>query len=544
LNIIFTWYAAVVASVIVTFPLMYKTAQAAFEQIDPNLIRAAKTFGASELQIFWQITLPLAFRGILAGTMLAFARGLGEFGATLMLAGNIPQQTTTMPIAIYAAVEAGANQEAWLWTAMILIISFSAIAIAQIFVNRRESRLGIINNINNINNINIIKNEFKDRNDLNHHRLVIDIEKELCDFSLQVCLHGNSFDDLDDDRYIAVLGASGAGKSIFLRCLAGMEKPDRGIIKINGKILFDSKTGIDLASGDRSIGFLFQNYALFPHLTAAQNIAFGLTQKLDRLDRSKIRQKVLEQLQAIGLQQQGDHYPHQLSGGQQQRVALARALISQPAILLLDEPFSALDTHLRSQMERELISVLRNYQGITLLVTHNIDEAYRICQNLLILDHGKMIGYGKKEAIVERPPNLETAKLTGCKNFSRIRRSPDFVEAIDWNCNLQIYDHEFDHSSNSANQSATHLGLRAHHIAISGHDQAIGDIRVNTFDGWLVRKTETPHRVTLYLKLNSPPNHDWDYHLQAEIFTEKWTAIASYPLPWSINLPASQLFLI
>ena len=124
LNIIFTWYAGVVASVVVTFPLMYKTAQGAFEQVDGNLLRAAKTLGANELQVFWQIALPLAFPGILAGAMLAFARGLGEFGATLMLAGNIPNQTTTIPLAIYAAVEAGATQEAWLWTVVILSIYF------------------------------------------------------------------------------------------------------------------------------------------------------------------------------------------------------------------------------------------------------------------------------------------------------------------------------------------------------------------------------------------------------------------------------------
>ena len=141
-NIIFTWYAGVVAAVVVTFPLMYKTAQGAFEQVDKNLLGAAKTLGASELQVFWQIALPLALPGVLAGALLAFARGLGEFGATLMLAGNIPQQTTTIPLAIYAAVEAGANQEAWLWTGIILSMSFSAIATAHLWSNKREQGRG------------------------------------------------------------------------------------------------------------------------------------------------------------------------------------------------------------------------------------------------------------------------------------------------------------------------------------------------------------------------------------------------------------------
>src|ERR687885_1306711 len=126
-TIVFTWYAAVIAATAVAFPLMYKTALGAFEQIDANLLRVARTLGASEWTIFWRITLPLAMPGILAGTTLAFARALGEFGATLMLAGNIPGQTQTIPMAIYFAVEAGAMNEAWVWVLVILGISLSGI---------------------------------------------------------------------------------------------------------------------------------------------------------------------------------------------------------------------------------------------------------------------------------------------------------------------------------------------------------------------------------------------------------------------------------
>src|ERR687885_766945 len=126
-SIVFTWYAAVITATVVAFPLMYKTALGAFEQIDANLLRVARTLGASEVTIFWRITLPLAMPGILAGTTLAFARALGEFGATLMLAGNIPGQTQTIPMAIYFAVEAGAMNEAWVWVLVILGISLSGI---------------------------------------------------------------------------------------------------------------------------------------------------------------------------------------------------------------------------------------------------------------------------------------------------------------------------------------------------------------------------------------------------------------------------------
>jgi len=529
-NIIFTWYAGVVASIVVTFPLMYKTAQGAFEQVDGNLLQAAKTLGASDLRVFWQIALPLAFPGILAGTMLAFARGLGEFGATLMLAGNIPKQTTTIPLAIYAAVEAGETHEAWLWTAVILSISCSAIAFANLWSNKRETKnekrkskkqkiqspitnhqLPITNYQSSITNL--------------QKGLFINITKQLPEFDLQIALHCV-------DQSIGILGASGTGKSMLLKCIAGMGTPSSGRIVVNGKVLFDSTKNINLPSRDRHIGFLFQNYALFPHLTVAQNIAFGLPKELPSL---QIKQKISEQLHSIELQGFGDRYPHQLSGGQQQRVALARALVSQPEILLLDEPFSALDTHLRSQMERELISVLSNYQGLTLFVTHNIEEAYRICTNLLILDHGQVMRYGKKSDVLENPLNLETARLTGCKNFSRINLiSPHHVEAINWECNLQVnYD---------APNQTTHIGIRAHHITFL--ENSVKSDLPNTIPCWLVRTTETPHRMTLYIKLNTPPDHDWDYHLQAEVFKERWLILKEYSQPWQVYFDPNQLFLV
>jgi molybdate ABC transporter permease protein len=522
-NIIFTWYAGVIASVVVTFPLMYKTAQGAFEQVDVNLLRAAKTLGASELRVFWQIALPLAFPGILAGAMLSFARGLGEFGATLMLAGNIPKQTTTIPLAIYAAVEAGATQEAWLWTAVILSISLSAIATAHLWSNKKkqDKEKGKRKNFNHQSPITNHQSPIT-----NHHQgLLIDIHKQLPEFDLQIALHCA-------DKSIGILGASGTGKSMLLKCIAGIENPSSGRIVVDGKVLFDSAKAVNLPSRDRNIGFLFQNYALFPHLTVAQNIAFGLSNGLTAI---QIKQKVSEQLHSIELQGFGDRYPHQLSGGQQQRVALARALVSQPDMLLLDEPFSALDTHLRSQMERELISVLSYYKGITLFVTHNIEEAYRICEKLLILDHGQVMRYGEKSDVLTNPNNIETAKLTGCKNFSRIEAiASNIINALDWECKLQI------NSLNS--KSATHIGIRAHHIIFL--ENSVKNDLPNTMIGWLVRTTETPHRMTLYIKLNNPPDHDWDYHLQVEVFKEKWFILKQYSQPWQVYLDPDQLFLV
>src|ERR671932_828710 len=179
-SIVFSWYGAVIAATVVAFPLMYKTALGAFEQIDVNLIRVARTLGASEWTIFWRITIPLALPGILAGTTLAFARALGEFGATLMIAGNIPGQTQTIPMAIYFAVEAGAMNEAWVWALVIMGISFSGIIAANFWQNyrgkRRERRDG-----ENLSTSNIQPSKFQSST-LSQTGLFVDIKKQLHGF--------------------------------------------------------------------------------------------------------------------------------------------------------------------------------------------------------------------------------------------------------------------------------------------------------------------------------------------------------------------------
>ncbi|MBD2203472.1 molybdate ABC transporter permease subunit [Calothrix sp. FACHB-1219] len=516
-TIVFTWYGAAIAATVVSFPLMYKTALGAFEQIDKNLLRVAKTLGAGESKIFWRISLPLALPGIIAATTLAFARALGEFGATLMLAGNIPGQTQTIPMAIYFAVEAGAMNEAWFWAIAIMVISLSAIIIANVWQEgkriggrrgRREGKQG-----NEASLMSALSSPVG---------LFVDIEKQLSSFHLKVTFN-------TDNLPLGLLGGSGAGKSMILRCIAGIDTPTRGRIVLNGRVLYDSEQGINLPSRDRRIGFLVQNYALFPHLTVAENIAFGLPQGLSH---SSIRVQLEQQLIAMQLQGLGDRYPHQLSGGQQQRVALARALASKPEALLLDEPFSALDTYLRSQLEQQMMETLADYQGVTLFVTHNMEEAYRICPNLLVLEHGNAIQHDSKHEIFEHPVSATVAQITGCKNISRGRLlQPSQVEASDWGCNLQVLP------ANS--RDLAYIGIRAHQIAFTNNPQ-----QENTFPCWLVRTSETPHRMSLFLKLHSPATSPHDYHLQAEVFKEKWLTMKDQPFPWYVHLDPLRLMLM
>lgn len=525
IEIIFTWTAAAIAATVISFPLMYRTALGAFEQIDGNLLRAARTLGASEYYLFWRISLPLALPGILAGATLSFARGLGEFGATLMLAGNIPGVTETIPLSIYAAVEAGETQRAWFWSIVILSITLSAIALVNLWVMGRQKGAEGYRQI-----VPIAK---KSRSRLTSPQpspsspeqqpiLIVELYKKLPEFDLQI-----AFDS--DQQPLGILGASGAGKSILLRCLAGTETPDRGRIVLNGRILYDSALGINVPSRERRIGFIFQNYALFPHLTVAQNIAFGMPKKASTL---RVQQQVNTHLEAMQLAQFGDRFPHQLSGGQQQRVALARALASQPELLLLDEPFSALDTHLRAKMERELLSILNHYAGSTLLVTHNMEEAYRICENLLVLEEGQAIAWGVKQQIFERPPTVSVAKLTGCKNFSRaVALKPQRIEAIDWGCTLTYVE--------PLPTALSQVGIRAHQLRFN--EETEGE---NVFPCWIAATSETPHRITLYLKLNTPPENPADYHLQAELFKEKWALLKEREFPWQVQLDPLRLMLM
>ncbi len=351
-------------------------------------------------------------------------------------------------------------------------------------------------------------------------KLVVDIQKRLPNYTLEVAF------DLKE-RPLGIIGNSGSGKSMTLRCLAGIETPTKGKIILGDRVLFDSAKGINLPSRKRKVSYLFQNYALFPHLSVAQNIAYGLK----GLSKTAKARQVAIQLETLHLQGLAQRYPHQLSGGQQQRVALARALAPNPELLLLDEPFSALDTHLRNELEKQLIKTLKSYQGTTLFVTHNLEEAYRICQKLLVFSNGKVIACGDKQAIFQNPGTLTVGQLTGCKNFSRIRAiAPQCIKALDWNCTL--------HAVEPIPASAAYVGIRAHHLSFPTNSE-----QPNTFPCWLVWKSETPHRMTLYLKLNSPPTHGEDYHLQAEVVREKWDNLKDRPLPWQIQLDPLRLFL-
>lgn len=350
--------------------------------------------------------------------------------------------------------------------------------------------------------------------------LYVDIKKRLRNFELNVKF--NASKDI-----LGILGASGSGKSMAIRCIAGLETPDSGKIVLNDRVLYDSQKKVDLLSRKRRTGFLFQNYALFPHLNIEQNIEFALGH-LSVLERSKIVAEKIDMMRLKGFEKR---YPNQLSGGQQQRVALARVLAVDPEVLLLDEPFSALDDHLRSQMVKQLIESLSEYNGVTLFVTHNMEEAYRICKDIMFLSDGKKEAYGEKAEIFLRPPTLYTAQLTGCKNISRARRlGTNIIEAEEWGCKLE---------TNEDVHNISHVGIRAHYITMA--DEKMDK---NIFSCLPVYTSETPFRMTVYLSIEKPALGMKDYHVQWEISKEKWEEVKNKPLPWKMQLKPDKLILM
>ncbi|ADL51279.1 sulfate/molybdate ABC transporter ATP-binding protein [Clostridium cellulovorans] len=351
--------------------------------------------------------------------------------------------------------------------------------------------------------------------------LSVDIKKKLQKFSLNINfeLTGGT---------LALLGESGCGKTITLRCIAGLVKPDEGRIILNDRVLFDSEKGINLSIQKRKVGFLFQNYALFPHMTVEENIGYGL-KGLNKVEKNKIIDAVLEITQLSELKKS---YPHQISGGQQQRIALARALAVNPEILMLDEPFSALDNHLRNLMIKHMKEILENYNGPTIFVTHNMEEAYSLCTDTVIIEKGRSIQQGTTKDIFRKPNSVTSAKVTGCKNISNVQRlSDNTLMATQWNCKINFRE--------PINQQIKHIAIRAHYIYFQE------EVTIeNSYQCWPVFTSEKPFGTIVYLKLHEKPIDSEDYNLQWDITSKEWDRIKDKPLPWKIGFDEKDLILI
>ena len=326
-----------------------------------------------------------------------------------------------------------------------------------------------------------------------------------------------------ENEVLGLLGASGCGKSLTLKCIAGIETPDSGRITLNGRTLFDSEARIDLPPQQRRVGYLFQQYALFPNMTAEKNIAAG-AHHLPKDARKKAVDDIMERMRIDDLR---GRYPAQLSGGQQQRTALARILISEPEALLLDEPFSALDAHLRDKMEQEVMEVVSRFGGSTLLVSHNRDEIYRMSGRIAVYNNGRIDALDEKHALFRDPKTYTSALLTGCKNFSRVsnlrrENGRTLFTADDWGMEFSV----------PGSLEGSIVGFRRHYAALT---DTPGE---NTFEVVAAGVVEDPFEYVLHIHRTGMPEKQLEWALPKDMYAQLPSG------PFRLHFPESSLMLL
>ena len=349
---------------------------------------------------------------------------------------------------------------------------------------------------------------------------------------------------------MGLLGASGCGKSMTLKCIAGIETPDSGRITLNGRVLFDSGRKINVSPQKRKVGYLFQQYALFPHMTVRQNVEAGLSGTGKKFSsRQEKNEYITGLLEQFHIPELADALPGRLSGGQQQRVALARIIASDPDILLLDEPFSALDSYLREQLLQEMKGMLGStYQKDVLMVSHSRDEIYQMCPRMAIMCLGGIEIAGSTKELFRNPVTVGAARLTGCKNLSRAEILSDHeLYAADWGVRLHVAD--------VITEGVTHVGLRAHDFAVM---REIGEVERDN-DFWLEnerkgnvmrctleRITEAPFEIYLILRNVSSENLSAKPDLQPiwwKLSKKEWEEMQE-KIPEAIYFPPEKLILL
>ncbi|MDT8861952.1 ABC transporter ATP-binding protein [Alkalihalobacillus sp. MEB130] len=322
-----------------------------------------------------------------------------------------------------------------------------------------------------------------------------------------------------------IIGPSGCGKSVTLQCIAGLQTPDTGEIVLGKDPLFQADQRINVKTKNRKIGYVFQNYALFPHLTVQQNIAYGLKIR----NKEEKQRKVADMLKKVQLTGYEKHYPNELSGGQQQRVALARTLVTEPEILLLDEPFSALDHHVKHLLEEELLHIIKkHFTGVVLLVTHNMEEAYRLCDHLLLYHNGTIVQTGTKDEVFKKPTNIAAATIIGCKNilpvhsFKKVNNNHILCDLN--GINLHVKNQPYPPHANA-------IGIHAENIQFV---EQTNDTH-NTFDYKVVDIVRGIHHSDVTIQVNK-------LSLKATISNHQVASVTNGTM--KVNIPEDDLFIL
>jgi molybdate transport system ATP-binding protein len=324
--------------------------------------------------------------------------------------------------------------------------------------------------------------------------------------------------DVRAGECLALAGPSGAGKTSVLRVAAGLLRPERGRVDANGETWLDTESGVDVPAERRRCGYVFQHYALFPHLSAWQNVAYAL----DGGRRAERRGRALELLDRFGLGSLADARPQTLSGGERQRVALARALAREPEVLLLDEPLSALDAPLRRALRDELREVLSEVGTAAVVVTHDFTEAYRLGDRIVVYDAGRVVQSAPRAELLWQPASEAVARIMGIPNVLHgtvVKAAPDRIQ-LRWRGQLLEAVNSPTHSYLPPPEAPIAFFIRPEYVRLVRKDRVAADMahHMNLMQGQVVADEDFGTTWTLRIRLDAPgPPAQGDWDLEVEV---------------------------
>ncbi len=344
-----------------------------------------------------------------------------------------------------------------------------------------------------------------------NERLSVRIVKALPGFTLDIEWSAG-------DGTAVLFGPSGSGKTLTLQCLAGLVRPDGGRIIVNGRTVFDAAIGVQVPPQARRLGYVFQGYALFPHLTVAQNIAFGL----HRYPRAARAERTREVVERLGLTAFAARYPRELSGGQQQRAALGRALAPDPELILLDEPLSALDLPLRRQLRDDLGSILRDWGKAAVLVTHDLSEAFQLADTVVVYDGGRVIQCALKSELLRQPASEAVARVIGIRNIlhgALVKATPESVQVL-WRGQILEAVNQTASFDLAEPRPRVAFCIRPEYVRLIRKDRPAPDTEhhMSVMSGTVIREADAGSVWTLHFRLSQPgPPAQRDYDLEIEV---------------------------
>ena len=435
IKIIFATPGLILATAFVTFPFVARELIPLMEAIGAEEEVAAVSLGARAWHMFRRVTLPNVKWGLLYGVILCNARAMGEFGAVYVVSGHITGQTDTMPLRVEKLFQEyntpGSFALASLLSSLALVTLIVKTALEWKTRRELESRLrealldagGTTAALPGAS-LQVVSPTVhpttapRDRTE-EASRVGISVKNITKRFGDFVALANVSL-EVPHGSLLALLGPSGSGKTTLLRIISGLDAPD------SGSIHYGEEDATHRSARDRNVGFVFQHYALFRHMSVFENVAFGL--RVRRWPEDKIKQRVHELLSLVQLESLGRQAPSQLSGGQRQRVALARALAAEPKVLLLDEPFGALDAKVRQELRQWLRKLHDEIHVTSVFVTHDQEEAFEVSDQVVVMNHGRIEQVGAPEDVFERPANAFVMDFLGNVNVFHGRAAASLAE--------------------------------------------------------------------------------------------------------------------